>query len=304
MPALSTEKGASTLLIVVVIGLITLKIVAGLISGSISVFAQLTDSLLDLFAGALSFVAVRIAIRPADEEHPFGHGKVEDIAGMVQGVLIFAAAGVIVYTSVLRIIHKTGLQLAEAGIGVMVVSMIASLGLSRYLLRVSKITGSIVLEANARNIQGDIYSAAAVLVGLLLVRLTGMAILDPLVAIAVAIYLVKLAYDTARKPFLGLVDASLPRAEQAVIESCLAVYESQVVGFHELRTRRSGSQRYIDLHLVMSKDVSLEYAHQMCDLLEQDIKSKLPRSNITIHIEPCDGNCKKCALNSSVCKAD
>jgi cation diffusion facilitator family transporter len=304
MPALSTEKGASTLLIVVVIGLIVLKIIAGLISGSISVFAQLTDSLLDLFAGVLSFVAVRIAIRPADEEHPFGHGKVEDIAGMVQGILIFAAAGMIVYASVLRIIHKTGLQLAEAGIGVMVVSMIASLGLSRYLLRVSKITGSIVLEANARNIQGDIYSAAAVLVGLLLVRVTGVAVLDPLIAIAVAVYLVKLAYETARKPFLGLVDASLPRAEQAVIESCLAVYGNQVVGFHELRTRRSGSQRYIDLHLVMSKDVSLEYAHQMCDLLEQDIKSKLPRSNITIHIEPCDGNCKKCVLDSSVCKAD
>ncbi len=304
MSAFSTEKGASTLLIVVVIGLIVLKIIAGLISGSISVFAQLTDSLLDLFAGVLSFVAVRIAIRPADEEHPFGHGKVEDIAGMVQGVLIFVAAGMIVYASVLRIIHKTGLQLAEAGIGVMVVSMIASLGLSRYLLRVSNITGSIVLEANARNIQGDIYSAAAVLVGLLLVRVTGVVILDPLVAIAVAVYLVKLAYETARKPFLGLVDASLPRAEQAVIESCLAVYGKQVVGFHELRTRRSGSQRHIDLHLVMSKYVSLEYAHQMCDLLEQDIKSKLPRSNITIHIEPCDGNCKKCALNSSVCKAD
>lgn len=304
MPALSTEKGASALLIVVVMGLITLKIIAGLISGSISVFAQLTDSLLDLFAGALSFVAVRIAIRPADEEHPFGHGKVEDIAGMVQGVLIFAAAGMIIYASVLRMIQKTGLQLAEAGIGVMVISMVASLGLSRYLLRVSKITGSIVLEANARNIQGDIYSAAAVLVGLLLVRVTGMVILDSLVAIAVAVYLVKLAYDTARKPFLGLVDASLPRAEQAVIESCLAAYENQVVDFHELRTRRSGSQRCIDLHLVMSKDISLERAHQMCDLLEQDIKSKLPRSSITIHIEPCDGNCKRCALNSSVCKAD
>lgn len=303
MPALSTEKGASALLIVVVMGLIALKIIAGLISGSISVFAQLTDSLLDLFAGVLTFIAVRIAIRPADEEHPFGHGKVEDIAGMVQGVLIFAAAGMIIYASVLRMIQKTGLQLAEAGIGVMVISMVASLGLSRYLLKVSKITGSIVLEANARNIQGDIYSAAAVLVGLLLVRITGIVILDSLVAIAVAVYLVKLAYETARKPFLGLVDASLPQTEQKVIKSCLAAYENQVVGFHELRTRRSGSQRYIDLHLVMSKDVSLEYAHQICDLLEEDIRSKLPRSNITIHIEPCDGNCKKCALNSSVCKA-
>lgn len=302
MSALSTEKGASTLLIAVVIGLIAIKVVAGLISGSISVFAQLTDSLLDLFAGTLTLIAVRIAIKPPDKGHPFGHGKVEDIAGVVQGVLIFAAAGMLVYASVLRIIHKTGLQLVEAGIGVMMVSMISSLVLSRYLLRVSKTTGSTVLEANARNIQGDIYSAAAVLVGLLLVRLTHVAILDPLVAIAVAIYLVKLAYDAARKPFLGLVDASLPAVEQAVIESCLAAYSGPVVSFHKLRTRRSGNQRYIDLHLVISKDVSLERAHQLCDLLEQDIASKLPRSNVTIHVEPCDGNCKQCILGPSACK--
>lgn len=298
----STEKAASAVLVGVVTGLIALKIVVGLISGSISVFAQATDSLLDLFAGALTFVAVRIAIKPADEEHPFGHGKVEDIAGVVQGVLIFIAAAMIIYGSVLRIVRGGNLQLAEAGVGVMLVSMVASICLSRYLLKVSSVTGSTVLEANARNIQGDVYTAAAVLVGLLVARITGIAIFDPLLAIAFAAYLVKLAYDTARKPFLGLVDASLPQTEQAVIRSCLAAYEGRVVGFHELRTRRAGNQRYIDLHLVMAKDTSLEHAHEVCDLLEHDIRSKLPRSNITIHVEPCDGKCKQCTLDSSRCK--
>ncbi len=299
-----TEKAASAVLIGVVVGLITLKIAVGLISGSISVFAQATDSLLDLFAGALTFVAVRIAIKPADEEHPFGHGKVEDVAGVVQGVLIFIAAGMIIYTAVLRIMRGSGLQLPEAGIGVMVVSVIASLCLSRYLLKVSNATGSTVLEANARNIQGDVYSAAAVLVGLLLVRVTAVTIIDPLLAIAVAVYLVKLSYDTARKPLLGLVDASLPRVEQAVIKSCLTAYRGRVVGFHELRTRRAGNQRYIDLHLVMAKNISLEHAHEVCDLLEHDIKARLPRSNITIHVEPCDGRCKQCILGSSECRGD
>ncbi len=298
----STERGAANLLIGVVIGLILLKVIAGWISGSISVFAQAADSFLDLFAGVVTFFAVRIATKPADEEHPFGHGKVEDMAGMVQGVLLFIAAGLIVYSSVGRIINKTPIELAEAGMVAMAVSMIASILLSRHLLKVSRATGSVVLEANARNITGDIYSTAAVLVGLLVVRLTGLSILDPIIAIGIAIYIAKIAYDAINKPLLGLVDASLPRSEQSVIKSCLAEQGSQVVGFHELRTRRSGNQRYIDLHLVMARGISLEQAHQVCDLLEVDIRARLPRTNVTIHVEPCDGKCKYCSINPSACQ--
>ena len=298
----STERGAANLLIGVVISLILLKVITGWISGSISVFAQAADSFLDLFAGVVTFFAVRIATRPADEEHPFGHGKVEDMAGMVQGVLLFIAAGLIIYSSVGRIINKTPIELAEAGMVAMAVSMVASVLLSRHLLKVSRATGSVVLEANARNITGDIYSTAAVLVGLIVVRLTGLSILDPIIAIGIAIYIAKIAYDAINKPLLGLVDASLPRSEQAVIKSCLAEQGNQIVGFHELRTRRSGNQRHIDLHLVMAKGISLERAHQVCDLLEVDIRLKLPRTNVTIHVEPCDGKCKECSVNSSVCK--
>ncbi len=298
----STERGAANLLIGVVIGLILLKVIAGWISGSISVFAQAADSFLDLFAGLVTFFAVRIATRPADEEHPFGHGKVEDMAGMVQGVLLFIAAGLIIYSSVQRIINKTPIELAEAGMVAMAVSMVASVLLSRHLLKVSRATGSVVLEANARNITGDIYSTAAVLVGLLVVRLTGLSILDPIIAIGIAIYIAKIAYDAINKPLLGLVDASLPHSEQSVIKSCLAEQGNQVVGFHELRTRRSGNQRYIDLHLVMAKGISLEQAHQVCDLLEVDIRARLPRTNVTIHVEPCDGKCKYCSINPSACQ--
>jgi cation diffusion facilitator family transporter len=298
----STERGAANLLIGVVIGLILLKVIAGWISGSISVFAQAADSLLDLFAGLVTFFAVRIATKPADEEHPFGHGKVEDMAGVVQGIFIFIAAGLIVYSSIWRIINKTPIELAEAGMVAMVVSMVASILLSRHLLKVSRATGSVVLEANARNITGDIYSTAAVLVGLLVVRFTGLNILDPIIAIGIAIYIAKIAYDAISKPLLGLVDASLPRSEQAVIKSCLAEQGNQIVGFHELRTRRSGNQRYIDLHLVMAKGISLEQAHQVCDLLEIDIQSRLPRTNVTIHVEPCDGKCKYCSVDPSACR--
>jgi cation diffusion facilitator family transporter len=297
----STERGAANLLIGVVIGLILLKIIAGWISGSISVFAQAADSFLDLFAGLVTFFAVRIATKPADEEHPFGHGKVEDMAGVVQGILIFIAAGLIVYSAVLRIINRTPIELPEVGMGAMVVSMVASILLSRHLLKVSRATGSVVLEANARNITADIYSTAAVLLGLIAVRITGLNILDPIIAIGIAIYIAKIAYDAISKPLLGLVDASLPRSEQAVIKSCLAEQGNQIVGFHELRTRRSGNQRYIDIHLVMAKGISIEKAHQVCDFLEADIRSKLPRTSVTIHVEPCDGKCKECSVDSSAC---
>jgi cation diffusion facilitator family transporter len=300
----STERGAANLLIGVVIGLILLKIIVGWISGSISVLAQAADSFLDLFAGLVTFFAVRIATKPADKEHPFGHGKVEDMAGVVQGVLIFLAAGLIVYSAIQRIINRTNIELAEAGIGAMAISMVVSILLSRHLLKVSRSTGSVALEANARNITGDIYSTAAVLVGLLVVRLTGLSILDPIMAIGMAIYIAKIAYDTLGKPLLGLVDASLPHSEQAVIESCLAERGKQVVGFHELRTRRAGNQRYIDFHLVMAKDISLEQAHQVCDLLEADIRARLPRINVTIHVEPCDGKCKQCSINPSACQTN
>jgi len=295
----STERGAANLLIGVVVSLILLKVIAGWISGSISVFAQAADSFLDLFAGLITFFAVRIATKPADENHPFGHGKVEDMAGVVQGILIFIAAGVIVYSSVGRIVDRTPIEMADAGIGVMAISMVASILLSRHLLKVSQATGSVVLEANARNITGDIYSSVAVLVGLLVVRLTGLSILDPIMAIGMAIYIAKIACDTLGKPLLGLVDASLPRSEQELIKSCLAEQGSQIVGFYGLRTRRSGAQRYVDLHLVMPEGISLEEAHRTCVLLEIRIQAKLPRTNVTIHCEPYDGKSEQMLKNSS-----
>ena len=294
---LSTERGAANLLIGVVVGLILVKVTVGWISGSISVLAQASDSLLDLFAGVVTFFAIRVAAKPADEGHPFGHGKVEDMASVVQGVFIFVTAALIVYSSIYRIIHRTPVELAEAGMGVMIVSIAASVVLSRHLLKVSRATGSVALEANARNIAADVYSATAVLVGLLVVRLTGLSILDPVIAIGMALYILKIAYDIIGKPFLGLVDARLPLSEQAVIESCLAEHGEPVVAFHRLRTRRAGKQRYIDLHLVMAKGISLEHAHEVCDLLEYRIQGRLSQTSVTIHVEPCDGKCKQCSAS-------
>ncbi|MFC1893680.1 cation diffusion facilitator family transporter [Chloroflexota bacterium] len=294
---LSSPSGAAKLSLGVVIGLITLKVVVAAITGSISIMAQAADSLLDLFAVIIAFYAIRIAARPADEGHPFGHGKVEGIAAVVQGVLIFSAAGLIVYSSVRHIMTGTTLELAEAGIGVMAVSIIASIFLSRHLLRVSRTTGSVALEATAHNIAADVYSASGVLAGLAVVRFTGLNILDPIIAIAVALFIIKAACDVIRKSFGELIDVRLPQAEEDQIRSSVMERGCQMAGFHDLRTRKAGRQRYIDLHLAMPQSASVGEVHRMCDDLEQDIKNRLPYTSITIHVEPADIDCGQCSVS-------
>jgi cation diffusion facilitator family transporter len=292
----STRNGAAKLSLTVVIGLIVLKVVVGVITGSISIFAQATDSFLDLFAIGIVFFAVSVATRPADKEHPFGHGKAEDIAAIVQAVLIFAAGGLIIFSAVRRIIFGTTVELTEAGIGVMGVSIIVSIFLSRFLLKVSRATDSIALEASARNIAADVYSAAGVLVGLVAIRFTGLNILDPIIALLVALFILKVAYDVLRKSFGGLVDVKLPEAEENAVRSAIMEHVGELVEFHQLRTRKAGSQRYIDLHVVMPRNISLEEAHRMCDHLEQDIETRLQRASVIIHVEPCDEKCDQCPI--------
>jgi len=294
----STKAGATKLLIGVVVGLIIVKVVVGWLTGSISILAQAADSLFDLFAAIITFSAIRIAAKPADAEHPYGHGKVEDIAGVGQGILIFVAGGLIIYSAIGRIITGSSIELTEAGIAVMAVSIVISIFLSRQLLRVSRRTGSVALEANARNIATDVYSASAVLVGLAIVQFTKLNIIDPILAIGVAVYILKVAIDTIRKPISGLLDEKLPPSQQAVIEDCLRKYSREVSGFHALRTRRAGSQNYIDLHLVMAREISLEQAHQICDRIEVEIQSVLHEASVIIHAEPCDSECEQC---SAIC---
>ena len=296
----STRNGAATLALAVVISLIIVKVVVAVITGSISITAQATDSFLDLFAIGVTFFAVRLAVAPADEEHPFGHGKVEGIAAGLQAVLIFGAAGFIIYSAVRRIIEQTTIELTEAGMAVMLVSIIASVFLSRHLLKVSRATSSISLEASARNIAADVYSAAGVLVALAVVRFTRLHILDPIIALAVALFILKAGYDVTRRSISELVDVRLPEMEQDVIISCITEHRAQLAGYHKIRTRRAGNQRFVDFHLVIPKNASVEEAHGMCDHLEEDIESRLPNSSVTIHVEPCAIECEQCYVVSCV----
>jgi cation diffusion facilitator family transporter len=300
----STKKGAARLTLGVIIGLVILKIIVSVITGSISIIAQTADSSLDLLAVVIAFFAISMASKPADEEHPFGHVKIENISAVVQAILIFTAGGLIIYSAVNRILSKATIEMTEAGIGIMVVSIVVSILLSRHLLKVSKATDSIALEAIGHNIAADVYSAAGVLAGLVVIRLTGLRliILDPIIALAVALIIIKSAYTVIRKSFGGLMDTRLPKAEEAEIKSCLREHAGQLVGFHELRTRKAGNKRYIDLHLVMPKTTSVEEAHRVCDHLEQDLEEKLNNTDITIHVEPCTIECDRCRVSCNLRK--
>jgi len=292
-----TKTGAAGLTVGTVSLLILLKLAVGIISGSVSIIAQAIDSLLDLFASLVTFFSLRFAAKPADREHPFGHGKAESISGVVQAGLIFAAAAFILYQAITRIVVGAAIEYVTAGIVVMAVCIVVNIIVSRHLLRVARETDSAALEANARNLATDVYTALGVLVGLVAVRISGIYILDPIIAIGVALLILKTAYGVMRKSFSHLIDVRLPEDEEALIESTMREHMGELVGFHELRTRKAGSERYIELHMIMARDASVERAHKLCDHLEEDIKSKLPNTSVTIHVEPCDRECDSCPDN-------
>ncbi len=298
----STKSGAAKLSLIVIVGLIVLKVIIGIVTGSLSILAQAVDSSLDLIAVTITLFAIRIASKPADHEHPFGHGKSENVAAIVQAMLILAAGGAIIFSAVRRINAGTTMELTEAGIGVMLVSIIASIFLSRHLLKVARKEDSAALEANARNIAVDVYSAAAVLAGLIALYFTGISILDPIIAMIVALFILKISYDISKKSFGELIDTKLPEFEEDIIRLSITEHSMELVGFHKLRTRKAGNQRHIDLHMVMPSNASVEEAHQLADHLEQDIIIKLAHAHVTIHIEPCDGDCDQCPIPTTRCK--
>ena len=296
MRSISTRTGAVKLSMAVIICLIILKVIVSIISSSISIYAQAADSLLDIFSIGITLIALNMSVAPADEEHPFGHGKAEGLAAMIQAILVLGAGGFIIYSAIQRIIHSTVIE-PDKGILVMLISIITSLFLSRHLRRVAKATGSTAIDASARNISADVYSAAGVLLGLLMVRLTGFVILDPIIALIMAGFVLKAGYQVTIRAIHELIDHALPKEEQKILNDCLSVHTTQLVSYHAVRSRRAGNERFIDLHLVMPRNFSVENAHAMCDHLEQDIKNKITSANVIIHTEPCSSaDCIRCFI--------
>jgi cation diffusion facilitator family transporter len=299
---LATKESVAKLAILAVSLLILMKVAASIVTGSIAIRADAVHSAIDLFGVIIGYIGIRIASKPPDERHPFGHGKAENIASVVIAGLIFIAAGTIVYQAITRLITGGAVELVTIGIYVTAAAIAINLAVSWYSLRVARATDSLALEATARDLLADVLSSGAVLVGLILVRLTGITILDPIVALLVAAIIARTAFLTMKKSFGGLMDIKLPQAEEDEIIAAIKKHSDQIAGFHKVRTRKAGNQRYIDFHLVVSKHISVEQAHQLCDQLEREIENRLSDTSVTIHVEPCDGKCEQCSTSPDLCQ--
>ncbi len=276
--------------------LILLKIIAGMLTGSVSLIAEAIHSSMDLAAAFIAFFSVRISDKAPDEKHPFGHGKAENISGVAEGILIFIAAIIIIYEAIQKIIHGVHLETIEIGLVIMAVSIFTNILVSRYLMKTARATDSLALEADAKHLTTDVLTMAGVLIGLALVKITSLQIFDPITAILVALIIMKAAVDITRKSFGGLMDTRLPRDEEETIAMVINSHASSVVSFHDLRTRKAGSHRFVDLHLVLPYKVPLEESHSLCDHLEEHIKGELPNIYLNIHTEPCSTECEICSI--------
>jgi cation diffusion facilitator family transporter len=279
-------------------GLVLMKFIVGTAIGSVSIISEAIHSSMDLIAALIAFFSVRKSAEPPDAQHEFGHGKFEDISGLIEALLIFIAAVLIIWEAAQKLLGESSdllnPELLMWGIAVMGISALVNWYVSNRLFKVGKQSESIALESDAWHLRTDVYTSLGVFAGLILIRLTGLTILDPLIAIGVAIVIMKAAYDLTRRSIADLIDHSIPAADQQRIQEIICDHASVYAGFHDLKTRRSGPEIFIEFHLVVPGDVTVLQVHDLSDHLESDLKTEFPRANITIHAEPCNEGCTRC----------
>jgi cation diffusion facilitator family transporter len=282
-----TKSGAAALSIASNSVLIAIKLAAGAITGSIAILTEAVHSLIDLVASVVAFVSVRKAGEPADEDHPYGHEKVESLAATIEGMLILVGAGIIVYEATHRLVDGAEVNALGVGIAVMGFSVIANLVVSTILMRQARTHDSPALEGDAAHLRTDALTSAGVLVGLALVEITGVVAFDSITALVVAAAIVVAGLRIIRRSSGVLVDEVLPDEEMDRIEAAIAAARTaEVAGYHKLRARRAGSRRYIDLHVQYRSGTSLERAHELAHKMRSEIEADIRRAEVLIHVEP------------------
>ncbi len=267
--------------------LITLKTVTGFLTGSISVWASLLDSTMDIFASIINYYAVRAASNPPDEDHRYGHGKAESLAGLFQAFVITASGLVLVFEAVKRLARPHPTAQEWLGVGTMAVAAAVSVALVARLRAVARKTDSPALAADAVHYATDVFTNGAALVALLVVALTGWTPADPLISLAISAFILWSAVDVARDAVDVLMDRRLgPEVDEAVARVVESFRDKGVTGFHDLRTRRSGSLKFIDLHLEVTPDKSFVRAHDLTTRVIRAIEREVPRSRVQIHTDP------------------
>jgi len=261
-----------------------MKLVVGIITGSVSIISEAIHSSMDLVAAIIAFFSVRVSDNPPDKRHPYGHGKFENISGVIEALLIFIAAIWIIVESVKKLFGEE-IILEKIWIGslVMAVSAIVNIFVSKRLYKVARATRSVALEADALHLKTDVYTSVGVAAGLILILLTDIQWLDPIVAILVALFILKESYSLLKRAFFPLLDIAWSDEEISGLKKRLM---EMGVTYHDLRTRVAGNYRFIDIHVEVPADESVGNAHKYCDMIEDKLMADYENLTVTIHVEP------------------
>lgn len=269
-----------------------LKFGAWHLTGSVSLFSDAVESLVNLAAGLIALAALIVASRPADVDHAYGHDKAEYFSSGAEGALILVAAVSIIAAAVGRFLHPAALENLGPGLMVSMLAAALNLATARAMLKVGTRYDSIVLEADAKHLMTDVWTSVGVVAGLGVVMFAPppWRILDPLMAVAVGLHIVATGVHLLRRSWSGLMDAALPVEEVARIEAEISRLLPPDASFHDLRTRKSGSRRFIDFHLLVPGASTVNEAHALCDRIEEALECTLPNTAVTIHVEPVENH--------------
>jgi cation diffusion facilitator family transporter len=264
------------------------KLTIALLSGSMAVMASAIDSLLDILMSGINLMAIRQAEQPPDRSHPFGHGKFETLATLFQAMIISCSGLWIIYIAISRLNQNNRLENINQGIGVLAFSAAVSWLIARNLSRVARQTDSSALEADSLHFRMDIYTNLGLMAGLIMVRKFDIHWLDPALSILVASYILREAIKLIKRSLTDILDHELPDEIQQQVDHIIRTHKGPLAGYHGLRTRRSGSNKIMDFHLEVCKDMTVAEAHKLTDSLVKRIETEIPGSNVIIHIGPCN----------------
>ena len=281
--------------------LTSLKLIVGYISGSLSIISEAIHSFSDFAASILTFFSVLKSSQPADNDHPYGHGKYEDMAGFIEGLLIIFAAIFIIYKSSVKILNGSIVSVENnIGILVMLIAVVLNILVSSLLFKVAKESNSISLYADGEHLRTDVYSSLGVLLGLVLIKYTGYSILDCVIAILVACFIYKTGYKISKQSIMRLLDYSLPKEDIKCLNDIILGFKDKVsLKCNSLKARQLGPTTDIDLVLLFPRETSLCECHRICDEIEKRIRSIYVNASISIHSEPecynknCQNLCSK-----------
>lgn len=283
--------------------LATSKFAIGLGSGSMAVISSALDSLLDVFMSTMNFIAIRKAMQPPDEDHQYGHSKIEDFAGLMQSLVIVFSGSIIIYRAVQAFLQNKTISYSSLDFLIMGISLAFTIAICKVLIKIAKQTGSNALKADALHYSSDLYSNSGAIAAIVLTYFTGIIIFDLVFAVVVGCIIIFSAIKIFISSFSGMMDVRISPSIVKEIQSIIDGMPYPTVGYHELRTRRSGSKKYIDFHLLLCRKLHIDEAHELTNKVENEIAEKVMLVDVIVHTEPCDRECDLTEKTCSMLKA-